>query len=726
MHSVPALLQTALAHYGARRFADALALLRMVLALDPRHPDGLRLAGLCGSLLGDHRAALKAIRRAVVVAGPRGEPFLPNLAVALTNMAVIHAQEGKVADAIAACRTALTLAPELRDGHANLAALGGMAGLPPASLATVWRHAARLVPERPDAWKGLGGALLAARRLADADAALRLAAALSPGEPDLYLLLGNCALPRLDHADVAVTCYARAARLSPSHGALSNLSLAQTYQGQAGAALNAARRSAALSPGLAEIWMNVANVLVNGGDVEGAIRLYRRTIALHPDSASERSNLLLALQYLDDLDPLELSAEHRRFDAAFGRPRTACHDRHRNAADPERRLRVGYVSNDFRQHVASCFFEPLLACHDPERVETVCYSDTGAPDGVTRRLIALAGHWRETAGLAEAELDALIRRDGIDILVDLCGHSSGNRQTVFARRPAPVQVTWLGYPDTTGLSAVDYRLVDAVTDPEGPSDALASETLVRLPHGFLCYWPPRDAPDPGPSPALSGPVTFGSFNRLPKMTPAAVRLWAAILRRVPGSRLLMKSIGLGSDAMRGRIEAAFLAEGVTPDRLDLIAWTATWREHLELYRRVDIALDTFPYNGTTTTCEAFWMGVPMVGLLGRRHAARVGASLLGRIGLGELLAATPQEYVEIAATLAQDRPRLAALRDGMRARLRASPLCDGPGFARQVEAAYRTMWRLWCDERRKADRPLPAGGRQSARSLHGVTLPERP
>lgn len=695
MEALSTLLQAALARYGGQQFAEALALLRVVLAVDPRHPDGLRLAGLCASLLGDHRAALNSIRRAVVVAGRRGEPFMPNLAVALTNMAVVHARDGKVAEAIAACRHALTLAPEHRDGYANLAALGGMAGLRPASFAAAWRRAMVLAPDRSDGWKGLGGALLAARRPLDAHHALRRAVSLLPGEAEPYLLLGNCVLSRLDYAGAAL-CYGRAARLSPSHGALSNLSLAQTFRGHAGAALEAARRSAALSPDLPEIWMNVASVLINSGDVDEAVRLYRRAIALRPDLPSQHSNLLLALQYLDDLDPLALFAEHRRFDATFGRPRTACHDRHRNAADPERRLRVGYVSNDFRQHVASCFFEPLLACHNPDRVEAICYSDTGVPDAVTRRLIALSGGWRETVGLSEAELDALIRRDGIDILVDLCGHSSGNRQTVFARRPAPIQVTWLGYPDTSGLSAMDYRLVDAVTDPEGPADALASETLVRLPGSFLCYWPPRGAPAPGPSPALSGPVTFGSFNRLSKMTPAAVRLWAAILRQVPDSRLLMKSIGLGSDAMRKRIEAAFDAEGVTPDRLDLIAWTATWREHLELYRRVDVALDTFPYNGTTTTCEALWMGVPMVGLLGGRHAARVGASLLASIGLKELIAATPQDYVAIAVALAQDRPRLAALRDGMRARLRSSPLCDAPEFARQVEETYRTMWRRWC------------------------------
>ncbi len=444
---------------------------------------------------------------------------------------------------------------------------------------------------------------------------------------------------------------------------------------------------------------------MNCGEAEEALRLTRRALRLRPDRPDGLSNLLIGLQYGDNRSPLELFAEHRRFDALVGRPRTAHHARHGNDPDPDRPLRVGYVSNDFRQHVASCFFEPLLACHDPARVEAFCYSDTVSPDAVTRRLTALASGWRDTVGLDEAELAQWIRDDRIDILVDLGGHSAGNRLTVFARRPAPIQVTWLAYPDTTGLSAMDYRLVDAITDPEGIADGLASETLVRLPDGFLCYWPPHGAPEPGPSPAAAGPVTFGSFNRMAKVTPAVVALWAAVLRRVPESRLLMKSIGIGSPAVRGRIEAQLRDHGVDPARLETVSWSPTWLEHLALYRRIDIALDCFPYNGTTTSCEALWMGVPMIGLLGDRHAARVGASLMSRIGLSELVARDAADYVEIAARLASDRERLASLRAGMRDRLRASPLCDGPGFARRVEDAYRGMWRRWSAARAASDCP---------------------
>ena len=691
------LLHASLARYAEGRLADAEALLRLALSLSPAQPDGLRLVGLCAGRLGRHREALRLIGRAVRMRAGQHESYLESLSVALSNIAVLQGREGDAATAAETCRTALALAPDHRDALANLAMLLRLQGRT-MEAAQTWRRVTILAPEHGDAWREWGRTLVTLSRPGDAEPVLRRAAALLPADPDVQLLFGNTTLPTLNHRRI-VEFYARSYRLVPDHGSASNLALALLYQGRTEEGTAAAHRSAALRPDLAEVWMNVSSVVGHAGDSEAATHLNRRVLTLRPTHVKGFSNLLMVLQYLD-IPPLELAAENRRFDALFGRPRAAHHARHENTPDPERTLRVGYVSSDFRQHVASCFFEPLLAGHDPRRVLSVCYSDTPAPDAVTRRLIALSGAWRETGALNERELDALIRADGIDILVDLAGHSSGNRLTVFARRPAPVTATWLGYPDTTGLSTVDYRLVDAITDPPGPADALASETLFRLSSSFLCYRPPSGAPDPGPSPAASGVVTFGSFNRLAKVTPKAVALWAAVLNRTPGSRLLMKSLGLDDPTIRARVENMFRANGVCSERLELVSWSPTWLAHLELYQRIDIALDTFPYNGTTTSCEAFWMGVPMIGLLGDRHAARVGASLLTRIGLPDLLARTPEEYVAIAARLAADRERLATLRAGMRDRLRASPLCDATGFARQMENAYRTMWGLWCEERR--------------------------
>jgi predicted O-linked N-acetylglucosamine transferase (SPINDLY family) len=295
------------------------------------------------------------------------------------------------------------------------------------------------------------------------------------------------------------------------------------------------------------------------------------------------------------------------------------------------------------------------------------------------------------------QLAAQIREDGIDILVDLAGHTSGHRLGAFARKPAPLQVSWLGYPDTTGLSAIDYRLTDSIVDPPGAADGFSSERLVRLPDGFHCYTPSDAAPDVAPLPAeKNGFVTFGSFNNLSKVNRGVLDAWADVLGRISGSRLVLKSRWLHMPEVCERIRKLLEQRGVARDRIELVAKLPTSAEHLALYGDIDIALDTFPYNGATTTCEALWMGVPVVTLAGDRHAARLGASMLSRVGLEGLVADRPQDYVEAATRLATDLPALARLRADLRGRVAASPLCDGPGFTRQLEAAFRTMWREWC------------------------------
>jgi protein O-GlcNAc transferase len=356
-----------------------------------------------------------------------------------------------------------------------------------------------------------------------------------------------------------------------------------------------------------------------------------------------------------------------------------------------RKLRVGYVSPDFRRHSVSYFLTPLLAAHDRNAVEITCYAEVKQPDEVTARLKGLVSAWRSTVGMSDAELAERIRADGIDILVDLAGHTAGNRLAVFARQPAPVQVTWLGYPNTTGLSRIHYRLVDRVTDP--PDASPASERLVRLENGFLCYEPPADAPPPMPPPCLAASaVTFGSFNNAAKLSPATLDAWARILQGSPGSRLVLKGAAFSEAETCKRFRGEFVRRGVAEERLALAPFTPSSRAHLAAYHAIDLALDPFPYNGTTTTCEALWMGVPVIALLGDRHSARVGASILTRLGLGRLIAFDPADYVERALALASDRAGLGELRAGMRQRFAASPLCDAAGFARRVEAAYRRMW----------------------------------
>jgi predicted O-linked N-acetylglucosamine transferase (SPINDLY family) len=307
----------------------------------------------------------------------------------------------------------------------------------------------------------------------------------------------------------------------------------------------------------------------------------------------------------------------------------------------------------------------------------------------------VCGNWRNILNLSDAEAANLIRSDAIDVLVDLSGHTANNRLLVFAAKPAPVQVTYLGYPNTTGMTAMDYRLTDALADPPGLSDELNVERLWRLPTCAWCYAPFENAPDV--QPRASGPIMFGCFNAFAKINGSLVAIWAELLGRVAGSRLLLKSAGAGTASAQRRLTEQLAKHGISGDRIEMHGRIADSRGHLDLYGRVDVALDSYPYHGTTTTCEALWMGVPVVSLAGAAHVSRVGVSLLGNVGLPELVAQTPEQYVQIAADLAGDLPRLAELRRTLRGRMGQSPLMDAAGFAQGVEAAYRQMWRNWCE-----------------------------
>ncbi|HUN69463.1 MAG TPA: tetratricopeptide repeat protein, partial [Burkholderiales bacterium] len=420
-----------------------------------------------------------------------------------------------------------------------------------------------------------------------------------------------------------------------------------------------------------------------------AIATYRRSLELVPDHAATYSNLLLEMNYSASEDAAAIFAEHQRFGARFARRYEA------PAPDPAwpRRLRLGYVSPDFRQHVVMRFMEPILARHDRQRFEVSCYHTNPRKDEITERLRALAEHWVDAEDFSEVELAERIRADRIDILVDLAGHTAGNSLPVFAMKPAPVQVTYLGYPNTTGLGAIDYRITDAYADPPGGADRLSAERLVRLSRCFLCYRPTPGTPEVGPLPASrNGVVTFGSFNNFAKLSGPFLDASARVLEAVPGSRLMLKGKALSIAGIAESVRDRFRRAGIDPSRVDLRGWEAGVKDHLAIYNSVDIALDSFPYNGTTTTCEALWMGVPVVSLAGDRHAARVGASLLHVMGLEQFLAHDAEEYVAICARLAADVGKLTELRSRLRERMRSSPLMDEPGFVRVFEDSLLDMW----------------------------------
>ena len=383
------------------------------------------------------------------------------------------------------------------------------------------------------------------------------------------------------------------------------------------------------------------------------------------------------------------------FGQVFDRPPPAF----ANNRDPERRLRIGYLSADLRAHSVAFFLAGLLQRHDHARFEVIAYDDTAQPDPVSRMLRAFCDRWHRIVGMTHGRVAGLIGEHEIDVLVDLAGHTSNNRLPVFAARPAPVQVSYLGYAATTGLTSIDYRLTDALADPPGLTDAHHTERLVRLPGSFLAYSAPPHAPDVTPLPAeANGYVTFASFNGTNKLHPGVYALWARVLHAVPGSRLILKANGFADAALRDRVNRLFADAGIAAERVTLLARAATMVEHLAVYGQADVALDAFPYNGTTTTCEAMWMGLPVVTLAGRMHAGRVGVSLLTHVGLPDWIAASEADYVAVAAGAAGDLAGLAELRRTMRPRLLASPVMDAAGLARNVEAEYRTMWQRWCGQ----------------------------
>lgn len=611
---------------------------------------------------------------------------------ALFAEALGHHKAGRIAEAEAGYQAVLRLSPSHPHANNNLALILRAARRHEEALACYRRALEGSGAADPAVHSNHGCLLSDLGRWEEAAAALRRAVELKPDYAEAHFNLANT-LRDLGDREGAVAAYEEALRLRPGMAsALCNLGGVHKSAMALSRAADCFLAALRAEPQLAEAYNNLGETLKEMGRTEEAIGVFQSGLKQHPGHAVMHSNLLMALNYTPAVAPGEVFRAHLAWDARHGvRPVPA---RPPRDPDPGRRLRVGYVSPDFCAHSVAFFAEPLIREHDRGAFEVFCYSNGRRTDMVTRRLQETAQGWRPIAGLPDAEAARLIEADGIDILVDLAGHTANNRLPLFGLRPAPVQVSWLGYPNTTGMAAMDYRMTDAVADPMGVADRLSSETLVRLPRGFHCYQPPVDVPaSPEPPSRRTGHVTFGSFNNTSKVTAEVARVWAAILARVPGSRLLVKSAQMADEGTRQRYLGYFTAHGIDPARIELLSRINAADGHLRAYDRVDVALDPFPYNGTTTTCEALWMGVPVVTLLGATHVARVGASLLAHCGLAELIAADEAGYVAAAAALATDAGRLAALRAGMRDRLSAAPLTDYKGFARIVETAYRAMWR---------------------------------
>ena len=476
-------------------------------------------------------------------------------------------------------------------------------------------------------------------------------------------------------------------RIRPGNAeGFSNLGAVQSACGKLAEACSNYRKAIELNPELTDAYQYLGNTLAVMGEYTDSVAAYKKCLAIKPGNPKAISNYLLTLNYIQDMDNRHILNEHRYYGGLYC---SGAGSRQHNVTNiTSGKLRIAYVSSDFRQHSVAYFMEPVLEHHGRDNFEIFCYYGAPVHDAVTERFVCYADHWREIYQKPVQSICERIERDNIDILIDLAGHTAGGHLAVFCQKPAPVQITYLGYPNTTGINALDYRITDALTDPEG-MDAFYTEKLLRVRDCFLCYRPPTDCPPIGDPPRKkNGIVTFGSFNNLAKIGSQVIRLWARLLEEMPDSRLIIKNPSLSDNATRTSLLDKFRHEGISPGRVELLGLIREVNAHLALYNRIDIALDTFPYNGTTNTCEALWMGVPVITLRGNRHAARVGASLLNAAGLPRFIAETEDELIEIAQQVRQDQGLLPCVRQEMRAWMSASPLLDGAAFTRKLEALY--------------------------------------
>lgn len=489
----------------------------------------------------------------------------------------------------------------------------------------------------------------------------------------------------------AYQAYQDALRIEPDHpGFLCNLGVLLTTTGHISEARKTLLQALERDPYSVNIINNLGRIC-GVGQAEVSLSWYQRGLAIDPENYSLTSNYLYQLNYVAGLDADFIAQKYKEYAPRCYYPRSAWQRPARNRK-PGEPLRIGYLSADLYAHSVAFFLEPILQCHDHSRFEIYCYSNRTVEDETTKRLRGLSTAWRVVYGLADEQVAALISADGIDILVDLSGHTAGNRLGVLVYRPAPIQASWIGHPNTTGLPQVDYYLTDPLCDPPGMTEQLFSEKLLRLPRIFSCYLPPMTFPVIAPPPVCTcGYITFGCFNSIAKINEPLISWWAAILKKVPQSRLLIKGPNLDDQEISQQLLDLFAQHGIDSDRIALFGFAATRDEHLALYSRVDIALDTYPYNGTTTTCESLWMGVPVVTLAGKTHVSRVGLSFLDAIGCDEFVADNPEEYITKAALLANDQKRLVELRETLRLMMTRSPLMDYRGVTRELEEAYITM-----------------------------------
>jgi predicted O-linked N-acetylglucosamine transferase (SPINDLY family) len=700
--------------------ARAEQLYEQVLDVDPTNAQALFQLGILAVELGKSEAAIDWLTRAL-----KFDPLQPAIHVTLgeahrrrghipeamacnrqaivvqesffaahANLGLLHLQQGNLTEAEVFLRRAVELAPQIIDCRYHWATVLQLLEKFDAA-SECYREVLARRPDDLETHVNLGGCLQRLHKHADAESQYRRALGIDPNFAPAHNNLGALLADAHQYEEAAFHCR-RAIELRPQvASAYTNLAKALQELGRPDEAIDACRRGIEKDARVPQLHCNLGFSCRELGALDEAIGAFREAVRLDPRDPDAHSNLVYTLNFQPGCQPAMLFAEHREWARRHADALISEAGAHGNDRTPDRRLRVGYVSSHFRGHAVNFFVEPILASHDHDAFEVFCYSAASPqdPDATTARLQRYADHWREIAAHDDLAASELVRRDQIDILVDLAGHIAGNRLGVFARKPAPIQVSYIGYQNTTGMSAIDYRLTDDWSDPTGTTDVFYTEKLVRLPRSFFCYLP-VESPEVPPLPAhANGQITFGSFNHFAKVTSQVLDTWCTILSNVPRSRLVL--LAPASEGLKSRVLEVFRRHKIDTTRLELCT-RRPYREYLDLISRVDVALDPFPFNGHTTTCDSLWMGVPVVTLAGGMCASRFGSSALVTLGLDELVSASVEHYVQIAVSLASDLDRLGQLRATLRQRMAASPLLDFRGFTRNLEAAYRQMWHTWC------------------------------
>lgn len=694
--SADVLFALAAAQQSATDYPAAIDTYTSVLALEPSHADALNNLGNCHRQQGDAIGAEAAYRRAIEVRAADAN--------ALTNLGTLLESLGRLDEALVLLEAAVESAPDAPCGLVNLGVAQHQRGQFLRATACLTR-ALELDPTFPEASYNLGNALSALGRRREAISHYRQAIAQTPTHADAFNNLGVACQESGLHADAA-QAFDAAIRLRPGFvAALNNAATLLRMLGRLAAAEAHLREALAVEPHHSVTHNNLGNVLKDQGRLAEGIDCFRRALTCDPCNVVAHSNLAYALTFQAE-HAQALLHECRRWSARHEAPFRGTHRPHSNDPGTGRRLRVGYVSPDFRDHCQTLFTLPLLSHHDHGKFEIFCYSSVARPDDLTQRVARHADVWRDVRGLDDELLAHLIRDDAIDILIDLTMHMADGRPLLFARKPAPVQIAWLAYPGTTGIGAIDYRLTDPWLDPAG-AEAMYSERSIRLPDSFWCYDPLTDTPPVSALPALTnGYPTFGCLNNPCKLSDPTFGLWGGVMRELKDARLLlMAPEGAARDSLIERLGQ----QGIDAERVAFTAFRPR-ADYLRTYHEFDVGLDTFPYNGHTTSLDSCWMGVPVVTRVGETAVGRAGLSQSANLGLRELVADSDTQFVDIAVQLAGDLPRLASLRGTLRARLAASPLMDGARFALNVEAAYRKVWQAWCERTRRAARDQPDGG----------------